>query len=107
MYPLGVKPFNYGRTKDDEETQLLALGQVIAQQDKSEGDKNPTGTMRNSDDHDALLDNLDDDWEFTSRASPLTSSGQDSLGSMDLDYSSDKSETESVKASGDKEDVDK
>jgi hypothetical protein len=61
MYPLGIKPFNRFRTKDEEETQLLALGQIIAQQDKSESDKVTTGAVRNSDDHDALLDNLDDD----------------------------------------------
>ena len=106
IYPLGVKPFNRSRAKDDEETQLLALGQIIAQQDKSESDKSTIGTVRNSDDHDALLDNLDNDWEFTSRTSPLTPTGRDSPGSLDLDYSSDKSETGSVKALGDEEDKD-
>ncbi len=106
MYPLGVKPFNRSRTKDDEETQLLALGQIIAQQDKSESDKIPTGAVSNSEDHDALLDNLDNDWEFTSRTSPLTPTGRDSPGSLDLDYSSDKSETGSVKALGDEKDKD-
>ncbi len=58
----------------------------------------------NREDHDALLDNnLDDDWTFTSRTSPLTLTGRDSPGSMDLDYSSDKSETGSDKALGDEE----
>ncbi len=79
---------------------------IIAQQDKSEGDKVTNGAVGNSDDNDALLDNLDIDWEFTSRTSPLTPVGRDSPASMELDYSSDKSETGSVKALGDKEDKD-
>ena len=106
LFPHGNKPFNYGRKKDDDEVQLLALGQIISQQDKikdnSEGDKDTTGAMKDTDGHDALLGNLDDDWEFNGRASP----GQDSIGSLDLDYSSDKSETGFVKASGDKEEKD-
>ncbi len=107
MYSLGVKPFIRSRTKDDEETQLLALSsRIIAQQDKFESDKVTNGAVGNSDDHDALLDNLDIDWEFTSRTSPLTPVGRDSPAYTELDYSSDKSETGSVKALGDEEDKD-
>ncbi len=58
--------------------------------------------MKSSDDQDTLLDNLDDDWVFTSRTSPLPPAGEDSSGSIDLDYSSDKEETDSVKSFGDK-----
>ncbi len=85
---------------------LPLVEQIIAQQDKSESDKFTTGGVRNSEDHDAILDNVDDEWEFTSRTSPLTFTGRDSPGSLDLDYSSDKSETGSVQALGDEEDKD-
>jgi hypothetical protein len=72
LFLLGVKPFIHSREKDDEETQFLALGQIIAQQDKSESDKFTTGAVMNREDEDALLDNLDQDWMFTSRTTPPT-----------------------------------
>jgi hypothetical protein len=50
LSPLGVKPFIHSQTKDDEETQLLALGQIVAQQDKSESDKFTTGAVMNRED---------------------------------------------------------
>ncbi len=46
---------------------------------------------------------MGDDWVFASRASPLPPAGEDSDGSIPLDYSSDKEETDSVKASDDNE----
>ncbi len=107
MYPLGVKPFNYSRTKDDEDTQLLALEKIIAEQDKSEGDKEATGAERSSDDHNANLDHLED-WGlgFTrGTTSPLSLLGANDSDSMDMDlvdYSSEEKETEAVKTSGDK-----
>jgi hypothetical protein len=72
LFPLGVKPFIPSRDKDDEETQLLTLGQIVAQQDKPESDKFTTGAVMNREEQDALLDNLDEDWMFTSRATPPT-----------------------------------
>jgi hypothetical protein len=102
LYPLGVKPSNYSRMEDNEETQLLLLQQIISQGDKEEqkleGDKAAIGSMRSSDEQDVLLDNLDEDWEFTSRTSPLSPPGRNSSGSLDLHYSSGKSETRSVKS---------
>ncbi len=82
LFPLGVKPFIPSRDKDEEETQLLALGHFITQQDKDESDKFTTGAVMSRDDQDTLLDNWDEDW--------IT--GQESPGNVDLDYSSDKCE---------------
>ncbi len=101
MFPLGTRPFRYGRNNDNEETQLLALGQTIAQQDKSEDDNEATGSVKSGDNGDALLDNLEE-WVFTSRTSPLPPADEDSDGSVPLDYSDD-NETESVKASDNNE----
>ncbi len=101
MFPHGTKPFRYGQNSDNEETQLLALGQTIAQQDKSEDDNEATGSVKSGEDQDALLDNLDV-WVFTGRTSPLPPAGEDSDGSTPLDYSDD-NETGSVKASDDNE----
>ncbi len=42
LFPHGIKPFNYEKRKDNDELQLLALGQTIAQQDKFEGDNETT-----------------------------------------------------------------
>ena len=89
MFPLGVKPFIPSRDKDEEETQFLALGQIVAQQDKFESDKFTTGAGMNREDQDDLLDNLDEDWTFTDKTTPPTPTGRGSPGSMDLDYSGD------------------
>ncbi len=106
MFTLGVKPFIPSRDKDDEETQLLALGQIVAQQDKFESDKFTTGAVTNREDQDDLLDNLDEDWMFNSRTTPTTptSTGLNSPGFIETDYSPDKCETEPEKALGDEED---
>ncbi len=100
MFPLGVQPFIHSQTKDDEETQLLALGQIVAQQDKFESDKLTTGAGMNRDDQDDLLDNLDEDWMFTSRMTPPTPTSLNSRGFVETDYSPDKSEAEPEKALG-------
>jgi hypothetical protein len=55
LFPHGTKPFRYGPKNDNEETQLLALGQTFAQRDKSEDDKEANGS---SDDQNGLLDDL-------------------------------------------------
>ncbi len=86
MFPHGNKPFSYGRKNDDDETQLLALGQIISQQDQTtdnpEGDKCHSGVMEDNEEHDALLDGLEEEWGSTGRSSP----GQGSNGSLNLDY---------------------
>ncbi len=101
MFPLGTKPFRHAE-KDNEETQLLALRQTIAQPDKSEGNNGATGSVQSSDEQDTLLDNLDE-WDFPSRTSPLPPAGEDSDGSNPLDYTSDNEETNLVKDSNDNE----
>ncbi len=58
----------------------------------------------NREDQDALLDNLDEDWTFTSGATQPTPTGQEGPGHVDLDYSSDKCEAEPDKALGYEED---
>ena len=98
MFPLGAKPIRYGPRIDDYETQLLALGNTIAQQDKFDGDNEATGSVKSNDDSNTLLDNLDEEWTFTSRTSPSPPAGsEDSETSNPVDYSPE-DETESVKA---------
>jgi hypothetical protein len=55
LFPHGTKPFRYAQNNDNEETQLIALGQTILQNDKSEGDKEAND---NNDDSSTLLDDL-------------------------------------------------
>ncbi len=73
--PLGVKPSDYRQKKDDEETQLLALGQIIFKQIRSKISakriRNPLA-VNNSDYHEDILDSHDVDWEFI----PIISSRQ-------------------------------
>ncbi len=104
LYPLGVKPFNYSRTKDDEDTQHLALEKIIARQDKPESDKETTGAERDSDEHDANLSNLDDWGLGSSRgtASPLSLLGANDLEDIEVSYSSEEKDAEPIKAPGDK-----
>ena len=102
LFPLGSKPFNYGQKNDSDESQLLALGQVIAQQDKFESDKSTSVAAEICGDNDSLPDNPDEDWEFPDGTSPLSLLGGNDSGADDVDYSSEKSETGSVKALGDK-----
>ena len=84
LFPQGNKPFNYSRREDDDEVQLLALGQIISRQDdeaqllalgqiisrqdkiedKPEGDKDATGGEDSREEDDDLHNNLDDDWEL-------------------------------------------
>ncbi len=105
LYPLGVKLLNYSRTKDDDDTQFHALGQIIAQQDKSERNKCTTGDGKNTEEHADLFGNSDSDWGlgFNNRTtSPLSLQGGSESGSMDVDYSSEEKEQEAIKASCDK-----
>jgi hypothetical protein len=44
VFPLGARPIRYAPRIDDDETQLHALGQIIAQQDKSGDNKEPNGS---------------------------------------------------------------
>jgi hypothetical protein len=106
LYPLGVKPFNNGRAKDDDDTQFLVLEKVIAQQDKPYGDKETTGAERNNE-HDANLGSLDDCGMGFARGttSPLSLLGANDSDSIDMnlvDYSSEKKDPEANKSSGDK-----
>jgi hypothetical protein len=99
VFPLGAKPFRYAPKNDDDETQLLALGHTIAQQDKFVGDDEATGSVKSSDEQDNLLDSLDK-LLCNGRTSPLPPAGEDSDGSTPLDYSGDNEEG-SVNASDD------
>ncbi len=87
VFPLGTRPFRYSRANDEQETQLLALGQTIAEQDKSEGGGEVSGS---GDEQEALLDNFDE-LLFTGR-SPLHLTSEGSDGSTPLDYSGDNDE---------------
>ncbi len=64
LFPHGIKPFNYRQQSDRDGTELLALGQIIAQQDKkegnTEGDKSYPGSTRDDEGQDDFLDDLDD-----------------------------------------------
>ena len=60
--------------------------------------------MMNKEEQDSLLDNWSEDWTFTSDTTQPTPTGQESPGHIDLDYSSDKSETGLDNALGDKDD---
>jgi hypothetical protein len=57
----------------------------------------------NKEDQDDLLDNLDEDWMFTSRTTPTTPTGLNFPGFIETDYSPDKSEAEPEKTLGDEE----
>jgi len=106
LFPLGNKPFNYGRKNDSDEVQLLALGQVIAQQDKLESDKSTSVPAESCGDNDALPDNPDEDWQFPDEASPLSLQGGNDSGAEEVDYSSEESETGSDNTLDNKEDND-
>ena len=89
LSPHGTKPFRYAQNNDNEETQLLALGRTIAQNDKSGDEDETTGSVKSGENLEALLDNLDGEWTFTSKTSPLPPAGVDSDGgSFPVDYSS-------------------
>ena len=96
LFPHGTKPFRYAQNNDNEETQLLALGQTIMHNDKSEGDEEAND---NNDDSSALLDDLGlGEWTFTD-GSPAPPAGSESdEDSIPVDYESE-SETGSVSAS--------
>ena len=70
VFPLGAKPIRYAPRIDDDETQLLALGQTIAERDKFGNDKEANG---DGDDQNDLLDDLSE-WAFTD-GSPLPPAG--------------------------------
>ena len=77
MFPHGTRPFNYSRADDEQGAQLLALGQTITQQDKSEGDEEAN---HNNDNSSTLLDDLGlGEWTFTngSPAPPAGSEGSE------------------------------
>jgi hypothetical protein len=101
VFPLGAKPFRYAPKNNDEETQLLALGHAIAQQDKLEGDNEVTGGTKSSDDPEALLGTLEE-WNFPDGTSPLSPpASENSESTNPVDYTTDNDETGLVKASDD------
>ncbi len=96
MFPHGTKPFNYRQQSDRDATELLALGQIISQQDKkegnSEGDKSYPGSTRDDEGQDDFLNDLDDLAEDIGFNEEVRSClGQDSDGSQ-VDYTSEESE---------------
>ena len=78
VFPLGVEPFNYNRLGDDDETQLLALGQIITQHDKISEQQDKMGISREKSSahykQDIFDEDLADEWEFPDIQSSLIES---------------------------------
>ena len=91
LFPHGTKPFNYREKIDGDDTELLALGLIISQQDEkegnSEGDKSHLGSDKDNQSQDDFLNELDDfNGEMTFNAGARSFTDQDDNGSQNEDH---------------------